>query len=163
VDDTNFDLPGPNAKTRTNYGKVHEGFYKYLYDNTKPGSDGLTISKADEILGKLRALFKTYPEYTLWVTGHSLGAALSTLFAFRAAMDFGARSKPVMNVTFASPFVGDRTFQENFQSLEKTGRIRYLRISNEDDMVPLVPFATLDVPPKPYKHVGMSVRLYNKA
>jgi predicted lipase len=162
VDDTNFDLPSPNAKTRTNYGRVHEGFYKYLFDNTKPGRDGRTISRAEEIMGKLEALFRMYPDYKLWVTGHSLGGALSTLFAFRAAMDVGVRNKPVMNVSFASPFVGDHIFKEKFQNLEKTGMIRHLRISNEDDAVPLVPFSTLDFPPKPYKHVGMNVRLYNK-
>jgi predicted lipase len=162
VDDTDFDLPGPNAKTRSNYGRVHEGFYKYLFGVTKPGRDGRTISKAEEIMGKLQALFKTYPDYKLWVTGHSLGGALSTMFAFRAAMDAGVRNKPVMNVSFASPFVGDHVFKDKFQNLEKTGMIRHLRISNEDDVVPLIPFSTLDFPPKLYKHVGMSVRLYNQ-
>jgi hypothetical protein len=67
-----------------------------------------------------------------------------------------------MNVTFASPFVGDHVFKDKFQNLEKTGMIRHLRISNEDDVVPLLPFSTLDFPPKLYKHVGMSVRLYNQ-
>lgn len=162
VDNTSFDLPGPQAKTRTNYGRVHEGFYKYLFGKTKPGRDGRTISKAEEIMGKLQALFKMYPDYKLWITGHSLGGALSTLFAFRAATDAGVRNKPVMNVSFASPFVGDHIFQKEFQNLEKKGLIRHLRISNEDDAVPLIPFSTLDVPPKLYKHVGMNVRLYNK-
>jgi predicted lipase len=161
VDDTDFDLPGPHAKTRTNYGRVHEGFYKYLFDDTKPGRDGRTISKAEEIMSKLRELFNTYPDYKLWVTGHSLGGALSTMFAFRAATDSGVRNKPVMNVSFASPFVGDHVFRDKFQDLEKTGMIRHLRITNEDDVVPLVPFSTLDFPPKLYKHVGMNVRLYN--
>jgi predicted lipase len=162
IDDTAFDLPGPHAKTRTNYGRVHEGFYKYLFDNTnKPGRDGRTISKAEEIMGKIQALFKMYPDYKLWVTGHSLGGGLSTMFAFRAAMDAGVRNKPVMNVSFASPFVGDHIFKEKFQTLEKTGMIRHLRVSNEDDVVPLIPFSTLDFPPKLYKHVGMNVRLYN--
>ena len=31
VDGTDFDLPGPHAKTRTNYGRVHQDFYKYLF------------------------------------------------------------------------------------------------------------------------------------
>jgi predicted lipase len=161
VDDTDFELPGPNATTHTNYGKVHEGFYKYLYGDTA-GPDGRTISKAEEIMGKLHELFQKYPDYKLWVTGHSLGGALSTLFAFRAAIDAGIPNKPVMNVSFASPFVGDHKFQREFQNLEKTNVIRHLRISNEDDVVPLIPFATLDLVPKPYKHVGVNVRLYNK-
>jgi hypothetical protein len=162
VDDTAFDLPGPTAKNRSNYGRVHEGYYQYLFDAGKPGRDGRAICKADQIMGKLQALFKMHPDYKLWITGHSLGGALSTMFAFRAAMDAGVRNKPVMNVSFASPFVGDHVFREEFQNLEKTGMIRHLRVSNEDDVVPLIPFSTLDFPPKLYKHVGMNVRLYNK-
>jgi predicted lipase len=143
VDDTSFDLPGPHAKTRTNYGKIHEGFYEYLFESTKPGRDGHTNSKAKEIMGKLHELFKMYPDYKLWVTGHSLGGALSTMFAFRTATDSGVRNKPVMNVSFASPFVGDHVFKEQFQKLEKTGMIWHLRITNEDDVVPLIPFSVL--------------------
>jgi hypothetical protein len=161
-DATDFELPSPTAKTHTNHGKVHEGFYAYLYHDTKPGKDGRTISKSEEIMGKLQGLFITYPKYTLCVTGHSLGGSLSTLFAFRAAKDAGIPNKPVINVSFASPFVGDQKFQHQFQDLERNGLIRHLRISNEDDVVPLIPFATIDLVPMLYKHVGMNVRLYNK-
>ena len=105
-----------------------------------------------KISTSISLLFNTYPDYKLWITGHSLGGALSTMFAFRAAMDSGVRNKPVINVSFASRFVGDHVFKEQFQKLEKTGMIRHLRITNEDDVVPLIPFCT---------HVGMNLRLYN--
>jgi hypothetical protein len=159
---TDLELPSPTAETHTNYGKVREDLYAYLYHETKRGKDGRIISKAEEIMGKLHGLFQTYPKYTLRVTGHSLGGALSTLFAFRAAMDGRIPNKPVMNVSFASPFVGDHQFQHEFQALERKGWIRHLRISNEDDVVPLIPPATLDLVPMLYKHVGLHVRLYNK-
>jgi len=159
---TDFKLPGPNVKSGTTYGKVHERFYEYLYSETSAGKNGRTISKAEDIMGTLHELFKKYPYYTLWVTGHSLGGALSTLFSFRAAIDGGIPNKPVMNVTFASPFVGDAVFQKEFQELERDGWIRHLRVSNEDDVVPLIPFSSNDLIPTPFKHVGMHVRLYEK-
>jgi hypothetical protein len=163
VDDTAFDLPTADDPGKINYGRVHTGFYNSLYGPTKVGNEGNNLCQAEEILGKLQKLFITYPDYTLWVTGHSLGAAQSSLFAFRAAMHVGIPKRPVMNVSFASPFVGDHTFQKEFQDLESKGLIRHLRVSNEDDLEPLVPFSTLiDVPPKLYKHVGMNVKLYNK-
>jgi hypothetical protein len=162
ISDTAFDLPTAVDPAKTNYGRVHKGFYNYLYEPTKLGAEGNNLCQSQEILGRLQKLFTTHPDYTLWVTGHSLGAAQSSLFAFQAAMHVGIPKKPVMNVSFASPFVGDHTFQKEFQDLESKGLIRHLRISNEDDVVPLFPFSTIGVPPTLYKHVGMNVRLYNK-
>lgn len=141
-------------------GKVHTGFYTYLYEKTQIGSDGRDISKSEAIMGKLHELFGIYKDYQLYVTGHSLGAALSTLFAFRAA-DNALIPKPVINVSFASPFVGDQKFRDEFQKREILGLIRHIRVSNEDDIVPLVPFTTLSLPPMLYKHTGLNVRLYN--
>lgn len=145
-------------------GKVHSGFYEYLYSKTQVGSDGRNISKSEAIMGRLHELFKKkeYQHYKLYVTGHSLGAALSTLFAFRAADNSDIPNKPVINVSFASPFVGDQKFRDEFQKREVLGLIRHLRVSNEDDVVPLVPFSSLPLPvPMAYKHVGLNVTLYN--
>lgn len=154
-----FLVDGPDSKAPP-LGRVHTGFYKYLYDKTQIGSDGRDISKSEAIMGKLHELFGIYKDYTLYVTGHSLGAALSTLFAFRAA-DNALIPKPVINVSFASPFVGDQKFRDEFQKREILGLIRHIRVSNEDDIVPLVPFTTLSIPPMLYKHTGLNVRLYN--
>jgi hypothetical protein len=163
VIDTAFDLPTAEDPGKTNYGRVHRGFYYSLYGPTKTGKEGNTLCQSQEILGKLQNLFMKYPEYTLWVTGHSLGAALSSMFAFQAATHAGIPNRPVMNVSFASPYVGDETFQREFQDLERDGLIRYLRVSNDEDVVPLVPFASIGLPPVLYKHVGMNVRLFKKA
>jgi triacylglycerol lipase len=70
----------------------------------------------------------------IWVTGHSLGAALAILAADRFRDVQGVYS-------FGSPRVGDRKFQENFQ-------LQAYRVVNGDDLVSRVP------PPGIYRHVG---------
>ena len=70
----------------------------------------------------------------IWVTGHSLGAALAILAA--------DRFQDVQGVyTFGSPRVGDRNFQENF-------KLQAYRVVNGEDLVSRVP------PPAVYRHVG---------
>lgn len=82
------------------------------------------------------------------------GGALSTLFAARAAA-FGQFGK-VTNVSFASPFVGGQEFRDFFYSLEKKNLIRHIRFSNEEDIVPLIPFVAPNgiALPEMYKHVS---------
>jgi triacylglycerol lipase len=70
----------------------------------------------------------------IWVTGHSLGAALATLAADRFQDIQGL-------YTFGSPRVGDRKFKENF-------RLQAYRVVNGDDIVSRVPPAGI------YHHVG---------
>eukprot|EP00590_Aulacoseira_subarctica_P004898 CAMPEP_0172428794 /NCGR_PEP_ID=MMETSP1064-20121228/47773_1 /TAXON_ID=202472 /ORGANISM="Aulacoseira subarctica , Strain CCAP 1002/5" /LENGTH=500 /DNA_ID=CAMNT_0013173771 /DNA_START=76 /DNA_END=1578 /DNA_ORIENTATION=+ len=161
---TDFILPGPDAKTPP-MGKVEKGFYNYLFG--KNLFQKQTTSKAESIMAMLYELFgnEKYKDYQLYVTGHSLGGSLSTLFAFRAAVDSGIPNKPVINVSFASPFVGDEEFRKNLRDLERNNSYRHLRISNEDDIVPLIPFMTLPFPNpiiKLFKQTGLNVRLYNK-
>jgi len=156
----------------TNYGRVHGGFYKYLSDETQPSLfSNSTKSKGEEIISMLKNDFfnKNKPEYkgyALEVTGHSLGGALSTMFAVRCATaarsDF-KESPPtkITNVSFASPFVGDHAFRAAFLDLEQncSVRFRHLRISNHQDIVTLLPTMSLKL--EPYKHVGMNIRLYD--
>lgn len=90
---------------------------------------------------------------------------MSTLFAFRAAQSgkFGM----VTNVSYASPYCGDQGFRDAFYELEKANKIRHIRISNEEDVVPLIPFVAPDVlnlstpPLENFKHTGMNIRLYD--
>jgi len=158
-----------------NFGRVHGGFYKYLFHRSKPSVfSNSTKSKGEEIISMLKNDFfnKNKPEYkgyALEVTGHSLGGALSTMFAVRCATavrtDF-AESPPtkITNVSFASPFVGDHAFRAAFLDLEQncSVRFRHLRISNHQDMVTLLPTTSHLIPKlETYKHVGMNIRLYD--
>jgi predicted lipase len=71
---------------------------------------------------------------TIWVTGHSLGAALATLAADRYGNIQGL-------YTFGSPRVGDRDFEEGFN-------LNAYRFVNNSDIVTKVPPAGM------YRHVG---------
>jgi hypothetical protein len=68
---------------------------------------------------------------------------MSALFVFQAANDAGIPIKPIVNISFASPYVGDSEFQQHFEALEKQGKIRHLRVTNEDNVVSLAPFVSL--------------------
>jgi len=70
----------------------------------------------------------------IWMTGHSLGAALATLCAGRYVNVQGV-------YTFGSPRVGNDVFKEKYD-------VNTYRIVNNDDIVARVP------PPGAYRHVG---------
>lgn len=159
-----FTTPEAEKNPKEFYGLVHEGFYEYLCGETKAGWDGSTKSKAEEIMGHLTHLVNENPGFNVYITGHSLGGALSTLMSMRAASKFELKTT-VINVSFASPFVGDQQFRDKFYELEQEGKIKHLRFSNYEDVVPLVPYSTL-TPIGPcahtYKHTGINVKLFNK-
>lgn len=73
---------------------------------------------------------------TLYVTGHSLGAALATL----AAPELQARTslQPVL-YNFASPRVGNPTFVQRYDGLISTS----WRVANSNDVVPELPPKTV--------------------
>jgi triacylglycerol lipase len=101
-------------------GRVHDGFLQ-MYEKFRPAM--------------LECLNKAGPGKRLFITGHSLGAALATL----AAPDISASTpftSPVV-YTFASPRVGDREFAEEYNRLF---RGRTFRIANTCDIVVSIPF-----------------------
>jgi predicted lipase len=108
---------------------------------------------ASDIFAALaRAAAGTSAPLPVFITGHSLGAALATLLAF----DLGCRvfagqapglARPVL-YTFASPLVGDAAFARAFGTLVP----ETYRIVNEPDLVPRLPPPVLG-----YEHVGAVV------
>ena len=77
---------------------IHLGFCEYLYGRRR--TIGSTEPKKDEeqdaaavaekpkyeiILDEVKAILEDHPDYKLYVTGHSLGGALASIFAFEAA------------------------------------------------------------------------------
>ena len=109
-------------------GKVHSGF-KAALDTV--WDDMLLEIKRLQDQGVL-----------IWVTGHSLGAALATLAADRLPNVQGL-------YTFGSPRVGDEEFQKRFEP-------KAFRVVNGKDIV-------ADVPPKgPYRHVGEYILIDQK-
>jgi Lipase (class 3) len=68
------------------------------------------------------------------------------LFGFFAAADdelyMLLQESPVIVYSIASPYVGNWKFRFAFQYLERQKRLQHMRISNLEDMVTLLPFAT---------------------
>ena len=125
-----FDLKEVFAEINTNVdiwltdwqqgGKVHRGFKEAL-DEVWP-----------DLLPYIRGLHNKGCK--IWITGHSLGGALATLFASQYNSAQGV-------YTFGSPRVGNKVFKEHFE-------VKIYRFVNNDDVVPWVP------PAGKYVHVG---------
>jgi len=137
-----------------------ESIPDYLFNNAREKGQ----QKYDEILDDLKDLMEE--GYSVYVTGHSLGAALATMFAFAIAgggeeTDFIPR--PISCITFAAPFLGTNSFREAFEQEEKDGLIRSLRVTVAEDPVPTVPFVSISSFLKPFpramKHCGINLVL----
>ncbi|KAL3795355.1 hypothetical protein HJC23_009528 [Cyclotella cryptica] len=115
---------------------IHRGFYEYLFGSEKGQS------KYEEIMLHVQKLFESNPkyrdEYKLYVTGHSLGGALATLFGLYASAS-SIPPQPVTVVSVASPRVGNLEFAALFTEYESQGKIRHLRVANHKDPVTLAP------------------------
>lgn len=80
----------------------------------------------------------------LWITGHSLGAALATLATAKLRLE---KDEPVNGLyTFGQPRTGDREFAKRFDADFGAQTFRYV---NNNDIVTRVPFRSLN-----YSHVG---------
>ena len=105
-----------------------------------------------EILNKVNELAMTGNFENLFITGHSLGAAL----AFLAFPDFSQNAGPLDSVSmynFAGPAVGDSQFVSTYQGIESLNRISF-RVVNTNDLVPKLPPQGLDCFLFSYEHVG---------
>lgn len=132
------EVPNPVKKERANGPptvKLHNGFRDYLFEPSSRGAqgpNGEALSEYQEILHEHAVpIIQKCPGYKLYITGHSLGAALATLFAFEAAAEpDNVIPKPVSLFTFGGPYVGDETFRVAFQASETQGKLRHVRVSN---------------------------------
>ncbi len=105
---------------------VHAGFLAALEEVWTPVSAHLLAEQTK----------KARP---LWITGHSLGAALATLAANVCADDSRFRLTGVY--TFGSPRVGDPGFCDRI-------RVPFFRFRNDSDIVPHLPLGLL------FRHAG---------
>jgi len=96
-------------------------------------------------------LVDKYPDFDVYVTGHSLGGALAAL----GALDLTVLRPgiPAHVYTFGSPRVGNDAFQLYFQSKI----VNSIRVVHEKDIVPHLPFRFLayhHVPREVWEHDG---------
>jgi len=104
---------------------------------------------ASDLIKCINKMLEDNPQRKIFITGHSLGGGLATLFAAKYTMSpETAKPEALEGVyTFAAPRVGDRAFAVayNAKLKEKT-----FRIVNYRDFIPTLP-------PFGYKHVGIKV------
>lgn len=119
---------------------VHSGFYKQLHQK----------GVYDKILETVKQLLNEHPDFSLYVTGHSLGAALATLSGFILANEL---THHVTVVSFASPRVGNAEWKKAFDA---TPNLTHYRVTNGRDIVTAFPMYK-------YYHVGKTIRLFEKS
>ncbi|KAG7343480.1 lipase [Nitzschia inconspicua] len=141
---------------------IHSGFHEYMNKATEDPTDHVERTKKDQVLSAVKDALRENPKYRVYVTGHSLGAALATLTSYYLATDVddfaktGRRSmipKPITCINFASPRIGDSNFLDAVQVLERSGMLRICRFVNEKDLVCVLPTFN-------YKHVGFMVKMH---
>ena len=120
--------------------KVCRGFY-HAWDSVK-----------QNVSRDITALFSQHPNAELWVTGHSLGAALSSFAAHHFSSIVGL-GNIVSHHTFGSPRVGNVDFYSMMQK-EVTNS---WRLTHYRDIVPHVPTVL-----QGYHHVPTEI-FYNEA
>lgn len=114
------------------FGRVHNGFH-------------LALSHIRDDLDACVTAFQDQGQ-SLWMTGHSLGAALATL----AAAHWRKLDKPVHGLyNFGAPRVGDRVFERTFN---QDFGARNFRFVNNADLVTRVPLRTMG-----FSHCGNSL------
>jgi Lipase (class 3) len=140
------------------WGQVGAGFLK-VYQTlrvvypVKLGVEFLKGSFADQVAQAIQRYWADAPKpaqiKAIEVTGHSLGAALATIYV--ADNNHTPKAPVPLICTFASPRVGDPKFASKFDKLG----IESWRIVNEPDFVPTQPFLG-------FQHVHTEY-LYNSA
>ena len=97
------------------------------------------------VRSSLKSLARIYKNKNLFITGHSLGGALSTI----AALDF-EQSKPV-HYSFAAPRSGNNLF-----ALDVNDKVEYTyRVNNTSDIIPQLPPAVFGR--NNYTHAGENI------
>jgi predicted lipase len=99
--------------------QVHKGFFT------------AEQSVIDSIITNVGVLSNKYPSYSIWITGHSLGAALATL----TALDLQAVGFKVNMQNFGSPRVGTT----DFANWVDGALSNHNRNTHHKDMVPHIP------------------------
>ena len=114
---------------------VHSGFHKQLMNNNTYHKIGTFMQK----------LIDKNPDWSWYVSGHSLGGALATLAGFLYARHFYNQRFTV--ISLASPRVGNSHFRDCFNNQKN---LRHFRVCNYRDCVTAMPMFW-------YCHVGRNL------
>ncbi|CAG8621556.1 2743_t:CDS:2 [Ambispora leptoticha] len=170
------------------FGEVHEGFYTSLFPETdRITPRGHASSPYITIIKKIREKAARIRErnaqlsppihapVNLWVTGHSLGAALSTLFYSRllnSPADLGPNCILRDGYLFGTPAIGDADFAAEYAAISNTPFDRQntlWRIIDDTDIITKLPLGFEDPSVLRfsdkfsvfnYAHVGEGIRFF---
>ena len=114
------------------------------------GTDGFLsayLSIRNALIAQVKAMTDGHgDDWTMYVTGHSLGGALATIFAYECAeLDVGK----VIMYNYGSPRVGNKAFVDEFKRRVDSS----WRFSNASDIIPTVPRFL------GYRHVDNAMRI----
>ncbi|KAL0074819.1 Alpha/Beta hydrolase protein [Phycomyces blakesleeanus] len=133
------------------FGSVHEGFYESVFPTAGFGSDdtrdpyGAILSAVQEKAQQMQARMGTSEPIQVWITGHSLGAAMSSLLFARwlkCPEDLTSRCVLRDAYVIGTPAVGDNDFASYFSSFSNhpVSRTSTLwRIINKHDIICRIP------------------------
>lgn len=128
-----------DGKSESGFGEVHRGF-NMAFESVR-----------DQLKATLDAFESEQPGRPIFITGHSLGAALAQL----AALYLASIGKEVASVyTYGSPRVGNRDFQRGYESLLKDRTFLHM---NNTDIVTTIPLKLLG-----FRHVALPARRFDE-
>ena len=116
---------------------VHYGFFKQLTIN----------GSYDTILETLISTLNDNHDYNIFISGHSLGGALCTLFGYLLSFEI---PNHITIVSFASPRIGNSDWKHAFNH---KSNLTHFRVTNHRDIVTAAPMFN-------YKHVGHCIRVF---
>jgi Lipase (class 3) len=139
--------------------RLHGGFHRYLFRVRKDTN----TTKYDEIASKVAHYCNIVGEgVTLTITGHSLGAALTTVFCLYASTEERfTKNGAIEVVVFGAPYIAGYKFADAIRHQENAGKLRMVKFHNSNDGVPSLPPTLLSTSKRgaKYFHCGMDVEL----
>ncbi|KAI8645141.1 Alpha/Beta hydrolase protein, partial [Parasitella parasitica] len=133
------------------FGCVHQGFYESLFSTSGFGDQdvrdpyGAILAAVQDKAEQIQNQLGTHEPVQLWITGHSLGAALSSLLFSRwlkCPSDLGRRLVLRDAYVIGTPAVGDSDFASTFASHSNqpvTRASTLFRIINKSDIFSRLP------------------------
>ena len=91
----------------------------YLFGSRQRVGIGSKKTKFGQLVQDLNQLTIKFPNFQIYITGHSLGGALANLASFVLSASDNELPRPIVCITVASPKVGATGFRHAFQVMCK--------------------------------------------
>ena len=148
-----------STNNRNQYGQLHNGFMSQLRN---------VFHRIAYAMKKLTSLDKMLANnIELVVTGHSLGGATATIFAYFWAswkqniceiLNMGYLNNPFTLITWGSPRVGTTPFKKNMEEFINRGVIKHMRAKSDGDIVTEFPNKLSTIGGDIFKHIGIPLQ-----